>query len=75
MIGAKRQRELMEEELSHSPQDAPCEDNSSESEESKHEYPQKRQKTTEAWSISTAAIQKTCVRSPLIVSCTDTEAI
>jgi hypothetical protein len=45
MIGAKRQRELTEEELSHSPQDIPCEDNPSESEESKHEYPQKRQKT------------------------------
>jgi hypothetical protein len=45
MIGAKRQRELMEEELSHSPQDIPCEDNPSESEDSNHEYPQKRQKT------------------------------
>jgi hypothetical protein len=75
MIGAKRQRDLMEEELSHSPQDIPCEDNSSESEESKHDPPQKRQKTTEFWSASTAAIQKNCIRSPLIVSCTDTEAI
>jgi len=42
VIGAKRQRELMEEELSHSPQDVPCEDDSSESEESKHEFPSKR---------------------------------
>ena len=42
MIGVKRQRELMEEELSHSPQDFLCEDNYNESEESKHDYPQKR---------------------------------
>lgn len=42
MIGVKRQRELMEEELSHSPQDDPCGDDSSESEESKHEFPSKR---------------------------------
>ena len=75
MIGVKRQRELMEEELSQSPQDAPFEDNSSESEEFKHDPPQKRQKTTEFWSVSTAAIQKTRVSSPLIVSCTDAEAI
>jgi hypothetical protein len=75
MIGVKRQRELMEKELSQSPQDASCEDNSSESEESKHDPPHKRQKTTEAWSISTSAIQRTCVRSPLIVSCTDAEVI
>jgi hypothetical protein len=65
----------MEEELSQSHQDAPCDDNYSEIEESKHDRPQKRQKTTEVWSISTASIQKTFVRSPLIVSCTDTEAI
>ena len=33
MIRVKRQRELVEEELSHSPQDVPCEDNYNESEE------------------------------------------
>jgi hypothetical protein len=44
MIGAKRQRELMEEELYHSPQGAPCGDNSNE--EFNHDYPQKRQKTS-----------------------------
>lgn len=75
MIGVKRQHELMEEELSNSPQDVLCEDNSSESEESKHQHPNKRQKATEVWSISTAPIQATSMLSPLILSCTDTEAL
>jgi len=39
MIGIKRQRELRQEELAYSPQDVPCEDNPSESEESKHSVP------------------------------------
>ena len=43
MIGVKRQRELMEEELSQSPQDIHNGDYlDEESEESKHDYPQKR---------------------------------
>jgi len=54
MIGAKRQHELVEEELSHLSQDVPCEDNYSESEEPKHDYPRKRQKSNaEQWSFST----------------------
>lgn len=65
----------MQEELSHSPQDAPFENNPSVSEESKHEHPNKRKKATEVWSISTAPIQATSMLSPLILSCTDTEAL
>jgi hypothetical protein len=43
MIGVKRQRELMEEELSQSPQDIHNGDYlDEESEESKHEFPSKR---------------------------------
>jgi hypothetical protein len=54
MIGVKRQRELMEEELSYSPQDAQSEDNYSESKDFKHNYHQKRQKfNAEQWSFST----------------------
>jgi hypothetical protein len=53
MIGVKRQRELMEEELSYSPQDAQFEDNYSESKDFKNNY-QKRQKfNAEQWSFST----------------------
>ena len=55
MIGKKRQRELMEDELSRS-QDHCNEGDLSESEgeESKHEHPQKRRnKTYGPWSFST----------------------
>ena len=55
MIGKKRQRELMEDELSRS-QDHRNEGDlsESESEESKHEHPQKRRnKTSGPWSFST----------------------
>ena len=47
MIGKKRQRELMEDELSHSQDHCNEGDLSeSESEESKHEHPQKRRSKT-----------------------------
>ena len=71
MIGVKkRQREPMEEKLFHFPQDVPRDDYSSESEESKHDYPQKRQKFTEAWSISTVPIKMDCI-GQLVVSHAD----
>jgi hypothetical protein len=66
----------MQEELSHSPQDLLCEDNPSESEESKHSVPQKRQKVTEAWSISTTTKHHEMVGERLIVVAhTDGDAI
>jgi hypothetical protein len=46
MIGIKRQRDLMQGELSNPPEDALFKDNYSENEESKHEPPRKRQKTS-----------------------------
>ena len=56
MIGAKRQRELMEEELSHSPQDVPCEDSPDEIEEEvTRKYPQKRLKTFGSPSLGVVA--------------------
>jgi len=45
MIGEKRQRELMEDELCHSPRDYHNGEDLSESEEPKLEHPQKRQKS------------------------------
>ena len=76
VIGAKRQRELMEEELSHSPQDIPCGDDSNESEESKHSVPQKRQKIKEDWSISTTTKHhKVVTERFIVVAHTDGDAI
>jgi hypothetical protein len=76
MIGGKRQRELMEEELSHSPKYAQFKENYSESEESKHDYPQKRQKpNAEQWSFSTGVNHRVSVERIIVVSHTDAEAI
>ena len=76
MIGGKRQRELMEEELSYSPKDAQFEENYSESEESKQDYPQKRQKSNaEQWSFSTGVNHRVSVERIIVVSHTDAEAI
>jgi hypothetical protein len=76
MIGVKRQHELMEEELSHFPQDVPCEDNYSESEESKHDYPRKRQKSNaEKWSFSTGINHRVSAERIIVVSHTDAVAI
>jgi hypothetical protein len=72
-IGVKRHHELLEEELYSSPQDH-NDGAFSESEESKHGNPQKRQKTGEGWSFSTRPVQESA--EPLvIVAQTDAEAI
>jgi len=59
MIGKKRQRELLEDELFYFPKDYrnKGEPNESESEESKHEFSQKRNKTSDAPSSSTTPTQ------------------
>ena len=64
----------MEDELSHS-QDYCNEGDSNESEESKHDRPQKRKKTSGPWSFSTTPSQTTCTIHVLVVSRTDAEAI
>jgi len=69
MIGDKRRRELMEDELRNFPQDL------SESEESKHEHPQKRQETTRVQSFDTVPLQTTIVGHVIVVSYTDAGAI
>ena len=75
MIGEKRQRELMEEELFSSPQDQDIHNGCglSESEESKHGHPQKRQKLakTEQWSLSTTTKQDTLTGPIVYVAHTD----
>ena len=66
----------MEEELSYSPQDIPVEEGPrEENEESKNSLPQKRQKTTEVWSISTAIKCNASAGPVLVVSHTDAQAI
>lgn len=76
VIGVKRQRELMEGELSYSPKDAQFEDNYSESEESEHKHTQKRQKPdTEQWSFGTGVNNRVSAERIIVVSHTDAEAI
>jgi hypothetical protein len=77
MIGAKHHRELMDEVLSRSPQDVLCEDNSSESEEPKHDPPQKRQKTSDTPSNFSFTIKndELLAKHVIFVSQTDAEVI
>lgn len=60
MIGKKRQRELLEDELFYFPHGHRNEEGPNESEQSKHELPQKRNKTSEAQSFSTSPTQMVC---------------
>jgi len=64
----------MEDELSHS-QDYCNEGDSNESEESKHDRPQKRKKTSGVWSFSTTPTQTASTKHVLVVSHTDVGAI
>jgi hypothetical protein len=56
VIGDKRQRELMEDELRNFPRDLKNGDDLSESEKSKHEHPKKHQKTTGVQSFDIAPL-------------------
>jgi hypothetical protein len=75
VIGDKRQRELMEDELRNFPQDLQNGENLSESEEFKHEHPQKRQGTTGVQSLDIVPLQTTKVGHVIVVSHTDAGAI
>ena len=76
MIGKKRQRELMEDELSRFPKNHHNQSESeSESEESKHDHPKKRKKTSGPWSFSTTPTQTASTKHVLVVSHTDVGAI
>jgi hypothetical protein len=67
----------MEDELSHSSQDLHNGEDLSESEESKHEHPQKRQKLakTEQWSLSTMIKQDTLAGPIVYVAQTDASVL
>ena len=67
----------MEDELSRSPQDHQDDNDPSESEESKHKYPQKRQKTANCPFTPSIASRhlETPAERMLILSYTDAEAI